>query len=77
MMRGLLLLVGGGLGGADVQVSVDLTAIGVDDFPVELLGQLNRQPGLAGGGGPDDGYGGWFGGGQFMGIEVYLDTAEV
>jgi hypothetical protein len=36
MMRGLVLLFGGGLGSADVQVAVDLPAVGVDYLAIEL-----------------------------------------
>jgi hypothetical protein len=55
-MRGLLSLLGCRLGGADVHVTVDLAAVGVDYLSTEALGQNNGQPGLTYSGGADDSY---------------------
>ena len=56
MVGGLMPLLGSGLGGADVQVAVNLATVGVDDLAVKLFGQCNGQPGLARCGGADDGH---------------------
>ena len=40
-------LLGGGLGGADIHETVDLAAIGIDDFPAQGLRQLNAHVALA------------------------------
>ncbi len=47
---------GAELGGADVHASVYLAAVGVDDFAVQLLGELDGEGALADGGGAYDGY---------------------
>ena len=44
----------GGLGGADVHPAVDRSGVGRDDFHREVLGQRQRQGGLAGGGRAND-----------------------
>src|SRR5919198_6184978 len=45
---------GGGLGGADVEVAVDLLRVGADDLRAQPLRQLQRQSRLAGRGGAGD-----------------------
>ncbi len=40
---------------ADVEESVELAGVGVDDLPVQLLCDLQGESGLPRGGGPDDG----------------------
>ena len=44
------------LGRADVHAAVDLHGVGVDDLAAQPLREVEGQPGLAGGGGPDDGH---------------------
>ena len=45
-------------GGSHVHAPVDLPAVGVDDFSVELAGDIQSEGALAHGGGPNDGYDG-------------------
>ena len=48
-------ILGRGFGGADIHVLVDLSAIGVDYFAAEGLGEVECQSTLARGSGPDYG----------------------
>ena len=48
-------LQGRGFGSANVQVAVDLAAVGVDYLAVKSLAESNRQAGFTGGGGAYDG----------------------
>jgi hypothetical protein len=41
------LVLEGRAGREDAQLAIDLHAVGVDDDAIELLGQPQRQPGLA------------------------------
>jgi len=55
MMGGSASLQGRGFGGANVQVTVHLPAVGVDYLAAKLLTESDRQSGFAGGGGANDG----------------------
>jgi hypothetical protein len=44
----------GNLGGADVEVAIDLRRIADEDFAVEALGEFDAERGFAGGGGAED-----------------------
>ena len=43
-----------GLGGADLHLAVDGDRVAADDLAVELLGEVDRERGLAAGGGADE-----------------------
>jgi hypothetical protein len=45
---------GGGFGGDEVEALVELERVGVDDFAIELEGEVESGGGFAGGGGADD-----------------------
>jgi hypothetical protein len=45
---------GGGFGGDEVEALVELEGVGVDDFAIELEGEVEGRSGFAGGGGADD-----------------------
>jgi len=55
MMGGSASLQGRGFGGANVQATVHLPAVGVDYLAAKLLTESDRQSGFAGGGGANDG----------------------
>ena len=55
MMGSAVEVLGRGFGGADIHVSVDLAAVGVDYLAAEGLGEIQREGALTGGGGPDYG----------------------
>ena len=54
MMRDAALLLRRGLGGSNVQASVDLHGVRAEDLSGKLLGELERKLGLAAGGGACD-----------------------
>jgi hypothetical protein len=61
MVGDVVELFGGGFGGDEVEALVELERVGVDDFAIELEGEVESGGGFAGGGGADDveGLRGW------------------
>jgi hypothetical protein len=47
-------LFGSGFGGDEVEALVELEGVGIDDFAIELEGEVESGGGFAGGGGADD-----------------------
>ena len=45
---------GGGFGGDEVEALVELEGVGVDDFAIELKGEVEGRRGFSGGGWADD-----------------------
>ena len=54
VMRDAALIARLNLGGADVEVAIDLRGIADEDFAVEALGEFDGEGGFAGGGGAED-----------------------